>query len=315
MIRLNLAIVTLALSNGAAATAQTIPNKAPLAALAQSPISATSTIVQSPIVPQQTLPSPSSSPAPSPSSSPNIRTIDYSADSTIRLTGHTGFQMLLEFDAGEKVETVGIGDSTGWQITPNGAGTIMFLKPVAVVPPTNLSIITNQRRYIIELVSKPGTKVPPSQITYTVRFRYPKNAVETPQAGAAAAPIITAPPEDWNRNYSFDGSKNNVPDQVFDDGKSTYFRFVPGTATPAIFSISPQNGEGIVNFAVRGPYIVVDQVAAQFVLRQGKDVTVIFNDSYAPAAPGPEAPRQRERKKKKGQLDKATEKLLKEARS
>ncbi|OYY69334.1 MAG: hypothetical protein B7Y44_06695 [Sphingomonadales bacterium 28-55-16] len=230
---------------------------------------------------------------------PNIRYVDYSPDAVIRLTGHTGYQMMLEFEPGETIETVGIGDSSGWQVTPNGAGTIMFLKPIGLPPVTNLSIITNQRRYNLELVAKAGLRVPQSQITYAVRFRYPEKA-------GAVGPMIAAPyliataSELWNRAYSFDGAKANVPEQVFDDGKATYFRFAAGSSTPAIFSVTPDQGESIVNFAMRGPYIVVEQIAPQFVLRDGKAVTIIFNDAYTTLTPGADAPRQRPTKKKCG---------------
>jgi type IV secretion system protein VirB9 len=230
---------------------------------------------------------------------PNIRYITYNPDAIIRLTGHTGYQMMLEFEPGEKLETVGIGDSSGWQVTPNGAGTIMFLKPIGLPPTTNLSIITNQRRYNLELVARSGAKVPQSQIVYAVRFRYPQK----PAVAAVAAtppPLIATPPEQWNRAYSYDGAKANVPEQVFDDGKATYFRFPVGASAPAIFSITPDAGESIVNFAVRGPYTVVEQIAPQFVLRQGKEVTFIFNDAYAAPTPGPDAPKQREKRKKRG---------------
>ena len=105
---------------------------------------------------------------------PNIRYVDFNADAIIRLTGHTGYQMMLEFEPGELIETVGIGDSSGWQVTPNGAGTVMFLKPVGVPPATNLSIITNLRRYNLELLAKSGLRVPQSQIIYAVRFLYPQ---------------------------------------------------------------------------------------------------------------------------------------------
>ena len=237
--------------------------------------------------------------APSPQVSSNIRYIDYNPDSVVRLTGYTGYQMILEFEAGEKIETVGIGDSSGWQVTPNGAATVMFLKPVGLPRTTNMSIVTNQRRYNIELIAHSGVKVAQSQIIYAVRFRYPQRVSEAAQA-PAAAPIIATPPEQWNRAYSYDGAKGNVPEQIFDDGKATYFRFATGTSTPAIFSITPDAGESIVNFAVRGPYIVVEQLAPQFVLRQGKDVTFIFNDAYAVPTPGADAPKQRAAKKKCG---------------
>jgi type IV secretion system protein VirB9 len=232
--------------------------------------------------------------------SPNIRYVDYNPDAVVRLTGYTGYQMILEFEGGEKIETVGIGDSSGWQVTPNGAATVMFLKPVGLPRTTNMSIVTNLRRYNLELVAHSGAKVSQRQIIYAVRFRYPQKVAEAVQA--AAAPLIATPPEEWNRAYSYDGAKGNVPEQVFDDGKATYFRFAAGTSTPAIFSITPDAGESIVNFAVRGPYIVVEQLAPQFVLRQGKDVTFIFNDAYAVPTPGADAPKQRSKPKKRGVL-------------
>ncbi|WP_295493523.1 TrbG/VirB9 family P-type conjugative transfer protein [Sphingorhabdus sp. EL138] len=231
----------------------------------------------------------------------NIRYVDYNPDAIIRLTGHTGYQMMLEFERGEQIETVGIGDSSGWQVTPNGAGTIMFLKPVGVPPATNLSIVTNVRRYNLELLAKSGLRVPQSQIIYAVRFRYPPKVMAA-DTMATPPPLIATPPELWNRAYSYDGAKANVPEQVFDDGKATYFRFAAGSGAPAIFSITPDAGESIVNFAVRGPYTVVEQIAPQFVLRHGTEVTIIFNDAYAVPTPGADAPKQRTTKKKCGLL-------------
>ncbi len=230
---------------------------------------------------------------------PHIRYVDYNTDAVVRLVGYTGYQMILEFEAGEKIETVGIGDSSGWQVTPNGAATVMFLKPVGLPRTTNMSIVTNTRRYNIELVAKSGLKVAQSDIVYAVRFRYPQAAASTTPT-VSAAPIITTPPEQWNRAYTYDGAKANVPEQVFDDGKATYFRFAPGTSTPAIFSITPDAGESIVNFSVRGEYVVVEQTAPQFVLRQGADITHIFNDGYSIPTPGADAPKARAKRKRGG---------------
>lgn len=216
-----------------------------------------------------------------PGASPNIRYVDYHRDAVVRVIGHTGYQIIMEFEPGEKIETVGIGDSTGWQVTPNGAGTVMFLKPVGLPRTTNMSIVTNARRYNLELIARSGLKVAQSEIIYALRFRYPPKPAELAAPAAAPPPLISTPPEQWNRAYSFDGAKANVPEQLFDDGKATYFRFANAAATPAIFSITPDAGESIVNYAVRGPYVVVEQIAPQFVLRQGKDVTYIFNDAFA----------------------------------
>ncbi len=230
---------------------------------------------------------------------PHIRYVDYDPDAVIRLIGHTGYQMILEFAPGEKIETVGIGDSSGWQVTPNGAATVMFLKPVGLPRTTNMSIVTNYRRYNLELLARSGTKVAQSQIVYAVRFRYQRGEAES-AAAPTAQPITTTPPEQWNRAYSYDGAKGNVPEQVFDDAKSTFFRFASGVPTPAIFSIAPGAGESVVNFSVRGSFVVIEQIAPQFVLRQGADVTYIFNDGYVAPTPGVDAPKPRAKPKKSG---------------
>ena len=230
---------------------------------------------------------------------PHIRYVDYDPDAVIRLIGYTGYQMMLEFAPGEKIETVGIGDSSGWQVTPNGAATVMFLKPVGLPRTTNMSIVTNYRRYNLELLARSGTKVAQSQIVYAVRFRYQPTEAESATA-PAAQPLTMIPQEQWNRAYSYDGAKGNVPEQVFDDAKSTFFRFAAGVPTPAIFSIAPGAGESIVNFSIRGAYVVIEQIAPQFVLRQGAEITYIFNDAYVVPTPGVDAPKPRVKSKKSG---------------
>ncbi len=230
--------------------------------------------------------------------SSHIRYVEYNPDYVINIIGYTGYQMSLEFEPGELIETVGLGDSANWQVTPNGAATVLFLKPLGLGRTTNMSIVTNMRRYNIELQARSGAKVAQSQIVYALRFVYPRKDVPMAPPQASPPPLITAPPELWNRAYSYDGAKGNVPELVFDDGQATYFQFAESGATPAIFSITPDAGESIVNYAVRGPYIVVEQLAPQFVLRQGKDVTFIFNDGYVVPTPGADAPKERPKRKR-----------------
>jgi type IV secretion system protein VirB9 len=55
--------------------------------------------------------------------------------------------------------------------------------------------------------------------------------------------------------------------------------------------IAPGGGESLVNYTVRDGYQVVEQTAAKFVLRDGKEVTTVINDGWRPPAPGVLAPR------------------------
>jgi type IV secretion system protein VirB9 len=227
---------------------------------------------------------------------PRIRVIDYDPDQVYAITGHTGYQMTIEFEPDEKIETVGIGDSSGWQVTPNGNATLLFLKPMAVSAVTNMALVTNKRRYNLELSSRSGAKVNSDSVIYVLRFRVP-----------APPPVVEAvednrisqlPEEQWNRNYRFEGSKELVPEEIFDDGVYTYIRFADTLETPAIFSVSGAEDENLVNSNLRGKYIMIDRVTGQIVLRHGKLLTRLYNESYVTPEPGPNAPKPRKRKKR-----------------
>ncbi len=227
---------------------------------------------------------------------PRIRVVDYDADQIIPVTGHTGYQMTIEFEPGEKIETVGIGDSSGWQVTPNGNATLLFLKPMAVVPATNMTLVTNKRHYNLELSSRSGARVNKDSITYVLRFQLP---APPPSATPADENRVTPIPQAmWNRNYRFEGSKTLVPDEIFDDGSYTFIRFAESVETPAIFAVTGAEDENLVNSNQRGKYIMIDRVAGQIVLRHGKLVTRLFNESFTASEPGPDAPKPRPRKKR-----------------
>ncbi len=227
---------------------------------------------------------------------PRIRVIDYNPDQIFSVLGHTGYQMTIEFEPDEKVETVGMGDSSGWQITPNGNGTLLFLKPMAVVPLTNMTLVTNKRRYNIELASRSGAKVTRDAVTYVLRFRLPAPPVV--KTGPDENLVTPIPEAMWNRNYRFEGSKALVPEEIFDDGNYTFIRFAETLETPAIFAVSGAEDENLVNSNMRGKYIMIDRVAGQIVLRHGKLVTKLYNEAYATPEPGPNAPKPRPRKKR-----------------
>jgi type IV secretion system protein VirB9 len=229
---------------------------------------------------------------------PRIKIIDYDPDQIFAVTGHTGYQMTIEFEPDEKIETVGIGDSSGWQVTPNGNATLLFLKPMAVVPDTNMALVTNKRRYNLELSSRNGAKVSSNSITFVLRFRMPAPPPVLVGAAEDQNQVTAIPPELWNRNYRFEGSKELVPDEIFDDGRYTFIRFAENLETPAIFAVTGAEDENLVNSNLRGKYIMVDRVAGQIVLRHGKLVTRLFNEAYAAPEPGPNAPKQRPRKKR-----------------
>ena len=218
---------------------------------------------------------------------PRIRTVMYDEEQVVTLTGHLGYQLMIEFNPGERIENVSIGDALGWQVTPNHKADLLFLKPMYVSRPTNMTVVTSERSYAFELRSRHGGRLPQSQITYVVRFLYPP---DTSPVRVVATPPPPKPPEKLNIAYSYTGSSVLLPSQVFDDGHFTYFKWPDSVSTPALFLIEPDGSESLVNSTVRDGYQVVEQLARSFKLRNGSEITVVINDGWQPPHSGPLAP-------------------------
>ncbi len=226
------------------------------------------------------------------SGDPRIYVVDYDPAQVVELHATMGYQTFVEFASDEHIENVAVGDATGWQITPNRAANLLFVKPLNDVPTTNMTVVTNYRRYSFELSVRPHAPSGDKSIVYTLRFQYPEVAVATVVA-KASAPEPPPLPKVANAAYSYDGSPRIVPSRVFDDGKATYFEFRDGDSYPAIFSLDGDKNEQVVNTYMRSGYIVADQVSRGFVLRQGADVTRVYNDGFRAPGPGPQSPRRR----------------------
>ena len=124
-------------------------------------------------------------------------------------------------------------------------------------------------------------------MTYVVRFVYPPE----PVAAQPAPPPPPAPPERRNVAYTYTGSRILLPAVVFDDGRFTYFKWPENTATPALFLVSPDGSESLVNYSYHDGYQVVEQTAPSFKLRDGKEVTTVINENWRLPSPGDTAPR------------------------
>lgn len=203
---------------------------------------------------------------------PRIHEVDYDPAAVVELRSALGLQLSVEFDPAEKIENVAIGDSLGWQVTPNRRANLLFLKPMSARPPTNMTVITNIRRYNFQLTV---TRTPTRATPFSVRFLY-----APPVVAYIAPPPPPPPPAERNAAYSWDGSTHALPVKVFDDGQDTYFTFRVSEDLPAIFAIEADGGEAVVNTREYQGYLVVDRIARGFVLRRGKDVTRIYNDGF-----------------------------------
>lgn len=227
-----------------------------------------------------------------------IRSVDYAADAVVRVPGREGFQSAILFGDDEKIENVAVGDSFGWQVTPNKRANLLFLKPMPQARATNMTVVTDRRVYLFDL--QPAPKSQPA--LYSLRFlrHEPPPAEPAPDAAAAppapeAAPAPPPPPAEpaaalradelrtrlaeLNFAWRQEGASSLWPAQVFDDGHSIYLGWKADVPLPAILGIGPDGVEGPVNYAMRGQTLVVDGPLDKLVLRAGKARAVLTREA------------------------------------
>ena len=101
-----------------------------------------------------------------------IKTYVYNDNVVYLLLIRSGFQSSVEFENGEEIKTLSLGDAYSWNITP--VGNRMFIKPLEDEVRTNMTVITNKRTYQFDVVSQKSEEDSMDQdISYVVRFYYP----------------------------------------------------------------------------------------------------------------------------------------------
>ena len=102
-----------------------------------------------------------------------IKTFVYSENEIYRVVLYHGFQSNIEFALGEVPETISVGDSFAWKITP--VDRRIFIKPQEQNIHTNMTVITNRRTYHFELLAKAAADEVDPEFAYVVRFFYPSD--------------------------------------------------------------------------------------------------------------------------------------------
>ncbi|WP_017664682.1 TrbG/VirB9 family P-type conjugative transfer protein [Porphyrobacter sp. AAP82] len=232
--------------------------------------------------------------APAAAQDSRLQTLVYNADAVVRIDGRVKVQTTIKFAPDEIIENVAIGDSAAWQVQPNKAQTILFVKPLEPAARTNMTVVTDKRTYLFDLVASPR-----ADALYVLQFRYPEleraaeearlaaiaeaeaqaiRAAAEPQPSAAAAPD----PAKFNFAWASAGSPELLPARTYDDGQSVFLTWAPGAPIPAILITNAQGDEGPVNYTPRGDTVVVDGVPAQIILRSGKDTATLTNTGPMP---------------------------------
>jgi type IV secretion system protein VirB9 len=209
-----------------------------------------------------------------------IRSLAYDSDRIVQILGKAGIQSTIQFAPDERIENVAVGDSSKWQITPNRRASLLFVKPLAARSRTNMTVVTDRRTYMFDLVA--GDKS--TTAVYALKFSYPNekpvqaapNPAQQAQAGtlAAAQPPMTA--DRLHFDWQSRGYGKLVPSRVFDDGTAVYLSWNRETPLPAILTMSENRKEGPLNYRMSGEYIVISPIPQNMVLRYGNRMAMLW---------------------------------------
>lgn len=182
---------------------------------------------------------------------PRIQTVPYDPDQVVQLQVAVGYQLTVEFAPDERIETVAVGDSGAWQVTPNKRGDRLFIRPAGGGVTTNMTVVTDAHAYNFELTGGYG-----GAQAFTVRFTYPTPPIPTNDQPALAA-----------GRYKLSGAKLIQPDAISDDGAKTYIVWRADQTLPAVFRIGRDGKETLADGAMRDGRYVLDSIANRLVFR------------------------------------------------
>lgn len=196
----------------------------------------------------------------------------------------------LQFEKGESLVSISSGDTSRWQIAKTYSGNggakqwHLLIKPEESNLSTSLAVMTDVRTYHVRLLSTESTHMP------VVRWDYPDldattEVISNPQ-GAENQTQHRYPNHQVQANYYaklIQGYQAEwMPESVYNDGVRTYIKFPstlsttnlpvlkialnPHTNNPGNMNFSP-----MVNYRIKGRYMIVDEVIRSAVLQSGVD--------------------------------------------
>lgn len=219
-----------------------------------------------------------------------MKVVAYNPNDVVRLVAHDGYQLTVVFAPGEHVLKHGIylGDPGAWAFAT--LDNYLSLKPRAKGGDTDMTVLTNRHHYTFLLRSRSSRRaLRAKDMFFQVRFQYPRE--QQLAAGKArrdgkrkdrlrAALNRKKPPRNWD--YWAQGSQALTPDQAYDDGTFTYFRYSGNRQVPAVYVVGADGTESLVNWNMAGDELVVHAIAPKFILRNGNAVAAVYNKGYDP---------------------------------
>lgn len=214
---------------------------------------------------------------------PRFKTFSFTPNTTYKIVTVYDNPSFIEFDTNESVTTIVNPKKTAWQLI--SSGNRLFIKPEESDADTQITVMTNKRIYFFEMYAKEPDSNFDKDYSFFFKFKYPSDeeAKTIRTYAKSILPDVDQSPWKYNFNYTITGEDSLYPVKIFDDGEFTYFEFPKAAKMPAIFAVDSNGFESIVNFRIVGEYLIVEETAQKFTLRNGAEIVCVFNENmYKP---------------------------------
>lgn len=224
-----------------------------------------------------------------------VQLVPYDTSQATMIKAKRGFATHIDLEADEHIvkDGVGGGDTDNWITSAKAGSNFILLKPKKNAHDSNLVVKTDRRSYAFDLrVLKDHS---PDKGTWRIAYTYPKSNTEVAPLTSAQIEVINkakvkqlqdAPQTIRNTQYSMQAMPNSgeiAPTAAWDDGNFTYLKIPSHREIPAVFRVTADGAESMVNIHMEGDNkdtIVIHGMAKHYVLRLSKQVVGVWNDAY-----------------------------------
>ena len=191
-----------------------------------------------------------------------VRSVLYSPVDVIRLDARLRVNTAIELGAGERIDSVLLGDSEAFEVEVLSNRTTVSIKPVIAGAETNMTIYSG--RCTITLAISEGQA---RSATYRLVIRYPETSP------ARATPVQAS---SRDIGYVWSGEETLKPVRIWNDGQATYFAFAPGLR-PSVFGVDATGREVTLNTGTNGSVVRVPGIRPEYSIRIGTQVLCIVH--------------------------------------
>lgn len=188
----------------------------------------------------------------------------------------------IQMGADERIKVLALGDTIQWEWSKTADGQHLFIKPKFEKIDTSGTLVTTKRTY--QLIFKASTVE--GKWYQRVTWEYPEviTMEDTTVDKSAAEQELNAPTklspgtavENLNFDYTAEGDTPFKPVTVFDDGQFTFLRMPPKVKElPAVLLLTSDDDNELINYIVRGDYLVVQRLVDRVLLKIGKQEVIV----------------------------------------